>query len=378
MYGLFVLTCSLGLYVYIDLLFHERPSAAKLMSNILTHAAIVLTHLYGALYSAAFLFSLIIVDLRLQRLRPQVYSSYFVGWVFLIPFLPGIMHQFNNNAQWLQKVPLESLASWFFVGFSFQRYLIIILVVSPLLYVARAITRQLAPDELIAADMGKEYGAIVLAFAFASVPIFAWLITISIKPMLLERYIIPTITVAWPVIFSYAVWRLFPLQAMIPSKGRSMVAALLATPALAYPLWQAVKFPAEAKPGQNDDAFGYLELPIAMEAGHDYLPRIRYARHPERYVHIRDWNSAIKNTASIFAIGDYTVMAAISRHYPRVQSLEGSEFLAKYNRFLVWNEPDQKWFEWRVLSDPNYTVKSLAVEPGSTGPLELFLVEKKP
>jgi hypothetical protein len=70
-------------------------------------------------------------------------------------------------------------------------------------------------------------------------------------------------------------------------------------------------------------------------------------------------------------------MTAVSRHYSYVQSVESGEFLAKYDRFLVWNEPDQKWFEWRVLSDPAFRVSLLGVDQGSTGPLELYLVERK-
>jgi hypothetical protein len=142
-------------------------------------------------------------------------------------------------------------------------------------------------------------------------------------------------------------------------------------------VWYAVKFPAEAPPGQNDAAFGYTELPIAMEAGHDYLPRMHYSDQPARYFHIRDWDTAVRNTDSPYATGDYTHLAALNRHYHYVQSVESADFLAKHDRFLVWNEPDQKWFEWRILTDPNYIVKLLGVDRGSTGPLELDLVEKK-
>ncbi len=148
---------------------------------------------------------------------------------------------------------------------------------------------------------------------------------------------------------------------------RSVTVVLLAGPALAYPIWYALKFPAESPPGQNDAAFGYIELPIAMEAGHDYLPRMHYSNRPERYYHIRDWYTAVRNTASPYATGDYTHLAALSRHYPFVQSVESQEFLAKHNRFLVWNEPDQKWFDWRILTDSNYAVRLLGRDQGIQG-----------
>jgi hypothetical protein len=196
--------------------------------------------------------------------------------------------------------------------------------------------------------------------------------------MLSERYIIPTVTIGWPVIMSHGLWKLFFAREGDPNARCSLIAALLTVPALAYPLWTAYNFRFESPPGQNDAVFGYLDLPIAMEAGHDYLPRMHYSAHPERYFHIRDWDTAVKNVNSSIATGDYTHLAALNRHYPFVQSVESNEFLAKYTRFLVWNEPDQKWFEWRVLSDPNYAVRKLGTDRGLMGnPLELYLVEKQ-
>jgi hypothetical protein len=180
----------------------------------------------------------------------------------------------------------------------------------------------------------------------------------------------------WPVTLSFAVRRLFFAERKNRSRIRpSIIAGFLVVPALTYPVWYSVKFPAEGLPGQDDAAFGYTDLPIAMEAGHDYLPRMHYSTTPERYFHIRDWDIAVANTASGYATGDYTHMSALSRHYRYVQSVEGDEFLEKHHRFLVWNEPDQKWFEWRVLTDPQYSVRLLGVGQGSTGPLELYLVE---
>jgi hypothetical protein len=58
--------------------------------------------------------------------------------------------------------------------------------------------------------------------------------------------------------------------------------------------------------------------------------------------------------------------------------MQNQDFLKKYDRFLVLNETDQKWFEWRVQNHPKYKVKSLGiVEEGAVSPLELFLVERK-
>jgi hypothetical protein len=381
MYGLFALTCSVALYFYLDLASNERVSATKAVGNVLAHAAIVLTHLYGILYSAAFLLSLIIADwTSRRRLRPFVYASFIGGWALLMPCLPGLINQANNHAHWFGKISLKTLAGYYAAGVPFDQYLAMLILLSPVAHLSRNLfmIKKLEPRQSVATNFRLESIIIIVACAFGSVPMLAWAITATIKPMLSERNIIPTITIMWPVILSFGVRRLFFSEDEgAPSIRRSVTAALLAGPALAYPLWYAIKFPAEAPPGQNDAAFGYTELAMVMEAGHDYLPRMHYSDQAARYFHIRDWDTAVKNTESRYATGDYTHLAALSRHYRYVQSLESVEFLAKHDRFLVWNEPDQKWFEWRILTNPNYAVKLLGADRGSTGPLELYLVEKK-
>jgi hypothetical protein len=114
-----------------------------------------------------------------------------------------------------------------------------------------------------------------------------------------------------------------------------------------------------------------------MEAGHDYLPRMHYATEPGRYFHIRDWDVSVKNASSWLATGDYTHLAALARHYAYVRSVEGDEFLRTHDRFLVWNDPEQKWFERRVLSDPRWVVTRLGSDQGKWDPLELYLVERR-
>lgn len=114
-----------------------------------------------------------------------------------------------------------------------------------------------------------------------------------------------------------------------------------------------------------------------MEAGHDFLPRFYYSSKPSRYFHILDWETAVGNVTSAYATGDYVHLQAISRHYPFIQSVQSKYFMDKFDRFLVLNEEDQKWFETRVENNPEYYVKRLGTEQGANAPLTVFLVERR-
>jgi hypothetical protein len=212
--------------------------------------------------------------------------------------------------------------------------------------------------------------------------------------MLVDRYIIPTITLSWPILLTFLISRIMPDRYIETSEHTSTVIGLRAfsprTIALApvtlilliQPVKDATISEYSQKPGSTDRNYGYPDLPIALEAGHDFFPRFYYSDKPSRYFHILDWETAVNNVTSVFATGDYVFLNAISRHYPFIQSVQSTAFLEKYDRFLVLNEGDDnlgrgKWFEARIKDNPNYQVKRLGTQQGTWGPLEVFLVERK-
>ena len=388
MYGLFAATCAAGFLVRQNMAHSERVALPYLVWNALVQAAIVLTHLYGLLYSGALLVSLLIADRLFRRpIRLKLYASFVTGWLFLLPFVPGLINQSRNKAQWLQAIGPKDFAAFYMITPDFRGYLVAVLLLYPIIVVLSFIARQSRTGDQGDSRELAEVSTIVASIGFLLVPVVAWCVTLLIRPVLLERYILPTVAISWAVAMTVVLAKLlFPDQSerrfSIPGRpgGASIVRcfaiAALTLPALAYPLYYARHYPDRSPPGQSDPAYGYGDLPIAMEAGHDYLPRIRYAKKPERYFHIRDWDVARHDTGNIFATGDYTHLSALARHYAYIQSVQGKRFLSEHDRFLVWDEPDQKWFEWRIRSNPAYRVTPIAKEEGSTGPLQLFLVEQ--
>jgi hypothetical protein len=159
---------------------------------------------------------------------------------------------------------------------------------------------------------------------------------------------------------------------------RTGLLSVLTSAILLCPIYYAKQFSYYLqKPGVNDLSYGYSELPIALEAGHDFLPRFYYSSKPSRYFHILDWETASGNIRSPYATGDYIHLNALSSHYPFIQSIQSTEFLQRYSRFLVLNEKDQKWFEARIENNPDYQVKPLGLEQGANDPLTMFLVERR-
>ena len=382
MYGLFAAVCAWGLLQFHTINRNENLSCKQLVTNSLIHSAIVLTHLYGILYSGAILTVFIIRDIyffKFKLWRTNVYWSVILGWLVLIPCIAPLANQSNNHAKWFTLVNASTFLNYFIFSSKFSWFFIALILTSVVVYTTQK-TRQSVEVSNLNYPKLDEIFILILAGAFMAIPILAWIISLTIKPMLNDRYIIPTTAIGWPILMAYLFYRLFPI---IENKKlfnrQSLILVGLTASLLLHPIYSAkVVGSYSPKPGTNDQKYGYSELPIAMEAGHDFLPRFHYSSKPSRYFHILDWEIALKNTDSAYATGNYTHIAALQRHYPFINIMQNQEFLKKYDGFLVLNETDQKWFEWRVQNNPKYTVKSLGiVEQGAVSPLELFLVERK-
>jgi hypothetical protein len=392
MYGLFTAVCALGLLQFDTINRNDRPSGQSLALNWLIHCAIVLTHLYGAFYSGAILIAFVIRDRYFGMLRTKVYLSVLLSWLVLFMLAPVLINQSNNSARWFIRLGFSQTINLLIPFPRFYWFVLAILLVSALVYLAQR-NRQIAitKDE---SQLKSEAGLLIFAVLLMMVPFIAWFITMTIKPMLDDKYILPTITLGWPILLTYLIARLLPdgfrdttekrsdATALDPHKIRKMILVAITAILLAGPIYYAFALKTLPKPGADDVAFGYNDLPIAMEAGHDFLPRFFYSSKPSRYFHILDWETAVNNLTSIIATGDYVHLKAISRQYPFIQSVESDDFLKRHDRFLVLNEGDQypfagKWFEARIKSNPGYEVKRLGTVSGVWGPLEVFLVERK-
>lgn len=387
MYGLFSATCALGLFLYDRIERRDSPSWGLLAVNSLAHAAIVLTHLYGLFYSGSILVAHVISDRYMKRFRPRNYLSILLGWSLLLPFATTIINQSNNDAKWFTVKSLSELVSYFIFTPRLPHLLIGFLLTSICLRLISSLqhpspTRE-SPD---IADARAELSLLLLALGFLTVPILAYVITLTIKPVLGSRYIIPTVTTGWPILLAYLTARLFPSALWPRPSSRSiinmfspqnLIMGVLVLMILIHPLYHALQASGNShRPGANDKIYGHLDLPIAMEAGHDFLPRFHYASNPQRYFHIRDWETAVNNKTSPFATGDYTHLQALNRNYPFIQSVESKDFLSRFDHFLVINEADQKWFEARIQNNPRYRVRELGVEPGANAKLTVYLVER--
>jgi hypothetical protein len=383
MYGLFTAVCAFGLQQFDTINRRQEYSWRFLFVNSLVHSAIVLTHLYGIFYSGAILVSFIARDLYFRMFRKNVYVSVLGGWIVLIPLAPLLINQSNNSAKWFQFFSLSQFIDMLIPFPGVIWFILALLSISIVLY----ITEAKIEFEIAYRTKSKfisEISLLVFAVSFMLVPVVAWVITEALKPLLSDRYIIPTISLSWAIFLAYLTSLIIPnfkavgKPKFFPFNLRTGILSALTVAMLFCPLYYAKNFSYYSeKPGVNDLSYGYADLPIALEAGHDFLPRFYYSSKPSRYFHILDWETALGNVTSVYATGDYVFLNALSRNYPFIHSSHSTEFLQRYSRFLVRYEKDQKWFEARIENNPDYQITPLGLERGANAPLTMFLVERR-
>jgi len=413
MYGMFLAACAAGLGTYSAINRRREPGGGLLLWNALVHAAMVNTHLHGLFYSAAILVSHVVRDRSVKVFRPRVYLSVALGWSSLVFYLPSFLIQADAGRprDWLTLPTAGDLISVLSIssrspsgGIDLTSLLILsffllILMVSLLSFYRRSSgTTDPGSEE----QHHAEFSLVILACAFWLVPVAVWIISYAVKPIFWDRYLLPSLF-SRAILLAYLLSRLergvagsttwaVAWNSTILRGMRGAIALLILGGLLARPIDYAISRPQAERPGSRDTAYGYRDLPIAMQFSHDFLERFQYSPERSRYFFILDWEAASDPTGGLFAPQEYKHLEAIRRNYGDVfgnNIIEGSEFLRKHQRFLVLtfrnadalcgvekvlqNGHCARWFPMRILHDPAYET----TEIGEVGDRKLWLVVAK-
>jgi hypothetical protein len=391
--------CALG-FMQFDWLCRNKYKCHNqgLLVNIFIHIAIIYTHFYGFLYSAGTLFALIISDKYFSIFRPRVYISFIIAWLAFIPWLPIFIRQ-SQLGTWMTKPTVENLLNSF-NDWTPNFFLPALLIIVCLIFIIK-------PINIYNFNKTKleniEISLLLLAFSWLSVSVFAWLISINLQPIFLQRYLIPG-QISWSVIlaclFSYLIYPRFRLNQGNSEKvnlSKSLNANLQTLAViigilflLIKPIYSANKLITQELPGSNDYKYGYKDLPIVVEFSGDFLERSYYYHNPQNnpYFFILDEEIFLDKKNWSYGSYQYKLMNALLRNYNNIfhkNIVYSQYFLNHYQRFLILYlgekigdscQPTElnchrRWFHMKIENNPKYRINSL----GSIDQRTLILVE---
>ena len=418
MYGLFLALCSLALLQF-DINNRISNSSWKTyLSNACIHAAIVNTHLFGLFYGVAILFSQIVRDKYFKTFRPKIYLAIIVGWTSLILYIPSFLNQSDAGKPrtWIPIPVLKDLTD--FLSLSLSSFSNLILLVALLLisgfqfilYQSNE-THVSQIDQQEQPELNTEIPLLILAYSFLAVPLVVWVISRTIKPIFIDRYMIPS-ALSWSILLAYLSSRITNITfnvnkisdiskkfIFLKFTQRAILLITLTCILLIQPISYAKNYRGRYMPGLNDNKYGYRELPIVIQASAQFIERLYYSPERDKYFFILDWEAAVDQASGLFGSQEYKHIDALNRNYPNFfknHVVKSEDFLKMHNRFLILDYADYdktcplevkgqekarkwedmhcpQWVEMRLLSNPHYKVTHLGDIYGEA----LLLVEKQ-
>lgn len=359
-YGLFLLLASLALWIYARRA--ARPghvSWGLTVGQALVHAGLVLTHYFGPLYSAIFLLATVVSDFRRRIFHPRLYGAVVLGWMTFLPWLEVFQRhrQTGNPHSWIPVPVLRDLL------IALLHTLPLALLLLSWWWVAtmrKPGSAEASPEVPSVSETTARLRSDLHLLALLLIclpPAVAWVVSRIMVSVFSERYFLPGI-LGWAVVLTSVAQMWFPefRQVTWPLSRadlRRQLPALLLAGQLLVPTIYAVIWPVPPRP-QEVVAPGSPTLPVVVSAATEFLERVYHSPTPERYYFLLDWEAAVSRDNSLGSVDDYHNMSGVKRHFPHLRIVPWTQFLDRYEQFLVLDNKEYTWFEMRLQCNPRF------------------------
>jgi hypothetical protein len=386
MYGMFLAVASLLVLQFQINNFTSRCERSLLVSNAFIHGAIVQIHLFGSFYSSGFLVAQMAQDRSRGIFRANLYAVIVLSWVPLVLYLPSFLNQADAGSPrfWIPSSSITDLVQLLIDAAPSGPILVVLGCIALLSGGFIALSGRSDCTALVEnanRRHGSECPLIVIGCAFFVIPIAVFVIS-WIKPLFIERYMIPT-AVSWAIFIAAVANRIVGrlstggrAKSLALKRGlevgRSGVFLIVLAACVVYPLWTAKRLAPRGIPGTSDAQYGYESLPVVVQHSHDFLTRLYYSPQPDRYFFILDWPSAVDVTSGLFSPQEYKHLEALKRQYPTTfkNVVDGDKFLETTKRFLVitrnydqrCSPETQKRGKWDNLRCPRWVLDRLLAD----------------
>lgn len=371
-YGLFLLLCAVALAQLVEVAQTAHPRRRDLLLLTLSQAALVLSHVLALFYSGLLLLALVAADAARRRFRPRICLWAIAGWLALLPWIPAIRASaaVGHPHGWIPVPTLgdlwSALSFWLFTGLYWQlpphppAVLLVVgwfcaITVVMILVVTAAFNVSTA-----SLDRRVLY---FLGFALVAAPVVLFLVSITITPVLLPRYTMPS---AIGIAILATVW------ADRSRLGKGTAGIVLAAAVLLLPIAAALLAHPESLNVRRVDQIA-AGRPIVCDSLKDFLVMTRYTAHPSSPQYPLDWPTALASPAG--ATADVRLMQNYRREgYLAPQLLDPSAILSRPS-FLVLDSAEASWFDVALEHNPGFIWTTIAqVDPSR----RIVLVQRKP
>lgn len=373
-YGLYFALVAWAVYNY-DRLCSERPGTAQLVVNSFSHALAVSCTYAAGFYSLAILVSLVIRDRVVSLWRPAVYASVLAGWLPLLFYAPIMVGQ-KGEAGLIGRPHAGAILHTF--DLRLDLYFVFCALAGLAVLSGIQQKRQHAPNGGLPTVRFWPSGGthlIILAFVFLLVPYVLLLITWTAVPVLVGRYVMPSL-IGLGVLFA-AMFACFSERPCVSSGNRRMrfeivldfagrsFRVLLVLALLLYPVKHAISWVHRVEANKKADPIQKLVESKSIFATSD----------PHSFFPVYFYSGEAKNIYMIAR--DREEYKRYRRFNKRLNPITVGDFLKRATEFSVACAYDRsRWFEKDLRSRKGYVIKVKQEWQAESGRKELLSVER--
>ncbi|MGA8159911.1 MAG: hypothetical protein WA374_13245 [Acidobacteriaceae bacterium] len=356
-YGLYLFLCALAIAQLVKVAQTARPTRRDLVLLAVTQAGLVLGHVLGIIYAGLLLLALLVADAVQRRFRPRLYLWAIAGWLALIPWIPAIRASaaVGRPHGWIPVPTLADLGSslslWLFTGLYWQITVhppAALIVAGWFCAIAVVIILVITAAWSFSTASAEHRLLCLLGLFLVAAPVFLYLVSVTITPVLLPRYLLPS---ALGVAILAAGW------AERMRAGKGIRGFVLSGIVLLLPIAAAVLAHPEGLSVSRVDAIANGR-PVVCDSLKDFLVMTRYSAHPSLPEYPLDWPTALASPPGTTA--DVRLMQNYRREgYLTGQLLDPAAILSQPS-FLVLNNRDASWFHVAIENNPHYSWTTVA------------------
>lgn len=368
-YGLYLLLAATAVVQWLRVAESDRPRGRDLALLALTQAGLVLGHLLGLIYAGLMLLALLGADRLQHRMRLRVYLWFMAGWLALLPWIPAIRASaaVGRPHSWIALPGVADLAIglsfWLFGGIYYP-----LLHAFPLglfvgwLCAVGCVALVVGPSilELRHAAANRQR-VIVLGLALLTAPVVFFLISWTLSPIYVPRYMIPSALgiVLLAVCRAQEGSQQGKSTAKIGAGTWALLLLPIATALLAHPI--------RVDTARIDQLAG--DGPVVCDWLDDFLVMSRYGARPATVEYPLDWQAALEGPPA--ATGAYRLMENYRQAGYLTSGLRDSSAILRQPRFVVLDNSRTNWFHLAIENNPRFAWRVLTQLDGERRVIEV-------
>lgn len=383
---------ALAILLYQRILAQPRPSTRLLICNAAVHAAIVMTHYLGPLYSGAILAGVLLSSLARRYNPTRAALSVMAGWLTFLPWIPIFLRHsaMGKPTFWIPVPNLQTLEAFYanYIGAEFWLLAIVASGFGVAVFLLMTFLKQKRANAVwTRAVRPRELPLLLVAPCILVVPVAVYFV--STRPggtsIFSSRYFVSCIlgsSILYAhiasraielrllcereasTVYTYVVDRSIELRLSIRKSvyrhGMLAIQVLVLTTAIfltgIHRVVAVTKYEMGREPRPADFPVDHTPgEPVVIEHIHEFLKVEFFSKDPHRYVFAVDPEVGLAERSG--GPLNHQIMAALARQFPeRFGGVKSTEaFLASATSFWV-KRGGTLWYSMRIEHNPHFSV----------------------